>query len=84
MSKLIGCFFALTAIMLGGCNSVKTIPASAQACPETRPMICTMDYRPACGYSKTGSFKTYSNRCSACADPEVTAVVAGECKATTQ
>ena len=41
-------------------------------CPEPRPQICTMDYRPVCATLQDGSVKTYSNGCSACTDPAVT------------
>jgi len=40
-------------------------------CPEERPMVCTMDYRPVCGLHNDNSTKTYSNACAACSNPEV-------------
>jgi len=49
-------------------------------CPEVRPEICAMDYDPVCGSLSDGSFKTYSNGCNACADPNVTDYSPGECK----
>lgn len=59
-------------------------------CPEQRPQICTMDYRPVCATRDTGircvttpcpssEQKTYSNSCSACADPAVMGYIANEC-----
>ena len=51
-------------------------------CPEQRPSICTMDYRPVCATRDTGvrcvtkpcpstAQKNYSNACTACADEKV-------------
>ncbi len=34
-------------------------------CTAPRPKVCTMDYKPVCAQLKDGSFKTYSNGCSA-------------------
>jgi len=49
-------------------------------CPEPRPQVCTQDYRPVCAQLRDGSFKTYSNGCSACTDPAVTAYSGGACE----
>ena len=49
-------------------------------CPELRPEMCTMDYNPVCGNLSDGTFKTYSNGCNACSDPDVTRYSQGECK----
>ncbi len=48
-------------------------------CPETRPMMCTMDYKPVCGMSQDKSVKTYSNACSACSNKAVVSHVSGAC-----
>ncbi|HEB82777.1 MAG TPA: hypothetical protein ENJ11_07935 [Gammaproteobacteria bacterium] len=48
-------------------------------CPETRPQICTREYRPVCGRLAEGGSKTYSNGCEACADGEVVAFSADAC-----
>ena len=37
-------------------------------CHELRPQICTMDYQPVCAKLEDGTFKTYSNGCTACTD----------------
>jgi len=61
-------------------------------CPEQRPQICTMDYRPVCATRDTGircvttpcpssEQKTYSNACSACADAKVIGYIPDECTA---
>ncbi|WP_415888866.1 hypothetical protein ACMXYV_12820 [Neptuniibacter sp. SY11_33] len=68
------------ALMLAGCQSKPSLPEGALVCEEPRPQMCTMDYTPACGYHSDSTAKTYSNSCSACAKPEVSFVVAGECK----
>jgi hypothetical protein len=52
------------------------------ACPEPRPQVCTQDYRPVCAMMHDGSFKTYSNGCSACSDPAVTGYREGACEQT--
>lgn len=48
-------------------------------CPDVRPQVCTMDYMPVCAQLLDGGFKTYSNGCSACSDPDVTAYSDGAC-----
>jgi hypothetical protein len=59
-------------------------------CPQERPQICTMDYRPVCATRDTGvrcvaapcpstEQKTYSNACSACADAKVISHIPDEC-----
>ena len=57
--------------------------AGAQAmvtCPEPRPQVCTQEYRPVCATLQDGGFKTYSNGCTACTDPAVTAYREGACE----
>ena len=59
-------------------------------CTDPRPQICTMDYRPVCATQDSGvrcvttpcqstEVKTYSNACSACANPAVKSYIPGEC-----
>lgn len=59
-------------------------------CPEQRPNVCTMDYRPVCATRDTGvrcvttpcpstEQKTYSNACGACADANVIGHIPDEC-----
>ena len=50
------------------------------SCPEPRPEICTMDYTPVCARHTDGSFKTYSNGCTACTNPSVEGYVEGACE----
>ena len=50
------------------------------ACTEPRPQVCSQDYRPVCAVMQGGSFKTYSNGCSACSDPEVNSYREGACE----
>ncbi len=60
------------------------------ACSEPRPQMCTMDYTPVCAQRDTGircvttpcpasEWKTYSNGCSACSDPDVSGYRTGPC-----
>lgn len=48
-------------------------------CEDPRPEVCTMDYRPVCGYAESGH-KTYSNACTACSDIAVVGYTDGECQ----
>ncbi|WP_415905365.1 hypothetical protein ACMXYW_04465 [Neptuniibacter sp. QD48_55] len=78
MKKLI--LMSIAALMLAGCQSQPSMPEGALVCEDPRPQMCTMDYTPACGHHSDGKTKTYSNSCSACAKPDVSFVIAGECK----
>jgi len=49
------------------------------ACPEERPQICTLDYRPVCAILANGSRQEYSNGCNACSVPEVVSFVENAC-----
>lgn len=60
-------------------------------CPDERPQVCTMDYRPVCATRDTGvrcittpcpssELKTYSNACTACTDTNVISYTVNECK----
>jgi hypothetical protein len=85
--------------LLFACSSQQPTPKpEAQntliQCPDQRPQICTMDYRPVCATRDTGvrcvttpcpssEQKTYSNGCSACADATVIGYIADECKPVT-
>lgn len=85
------------AVSLTACTSTnlstesKTKP-ELTLCPEQRPQICTMDYRPVCATRDTGvrcvtapcpatEQKTYSNGCSACADVKIIGHIPDECPA---
>ncbi|MCK5914166.1 MAG: hypothetical protein KAG12_09825 [Desulfuromusa sp.] len=49
-------------------------------CPEPRPQMCTMDFRPVCAELKDGSFETFSNGCMSCSDSEVVGYRDGKCE----
>lgn len=70
----------LVAVLLSACNAAKKEPKVDIKCTEPRPEICTMDYQPVCGVQADGSYKIYSNGCSACSDPKVIGYNKGECK----
>ncbi len=55
------------------------VVGESTVCTEPRPQICTMDYRPVCAQLSDGTFKTYSNGCTACTDPAVTGHREGAC-----
>ena len=76
--------FALSAVLvLGACaqngvdESLST--AGATSCPDPRPEVCTLEYRPVCGTLKDGSDSTYANGCGACADVNVMSWTDGAC-----
>jgi len=52
-----------------GCSHAPAnLPDNARACPEPRPQMCTMDYRPVIGLDQSGNtLGEYSNACSGCA-----------------
>ncbi len=92
MKKTIFCTLALfvtlsmTVPAMAGGNPEESLPEGGAEgefftiCPEPRPQICTMDYRPVCAQLGDGTFKTYSNGCTACTDPIVTGYREGACE----
>lgn len=61
------------AASLSACSSSPvSLPDDAEACPEPRAKMCTMDYRPAYGYDQHGKLLgEYGNACGACGNDEV-------------
>jgi len=49
-------------------------------CTVPRPQICTRDFRPVCAKKSDGTFKTFSNACTACSDPAVIGHREGKCE----
>ena len=88
MKKMI--LLALAVFALAACSSTETtektakplpiLPSYSNSCPDERPQMCTMDYRPVCGTTESGELKTYSNACGACSDVTVRGYSDGECK----
>jgi len=70
----------LAAVLLSACSTVETEPKVDIKCTDPRPEICTMDYQPVCGVQADGTYRIYSNGCSACSDPKVIGHNNGECK----
>lgn len=79
MKKLIGLLMAAMVIFSHCSASEITGTVNSTVCPEERPMICTMDYRPVCGLSHDKSKKTYPNACAACSNPKVVSHVPQAC-----
>ena len=52
-----------------GCaHTPANLPDNARPCPEPRPQMCTMEYRPVIGLDENGeTLGEYSNVCSGCA-----------------
>ncbi|GIC76037.1 hypothetical protein [Moritella sp. F3] len=61
-------------------KALPTLPTYSNSCPDERPQMCTMDYRPVCGTTESGELKTFSNACGACSDATVRGFTEGECK----
>lgn len=53
--------------------------SGASPCPDPRPQVCTMEYRPTCAVLAGGGNREYASPCNACADDSVTAVLSGPC-----
>jgi hypothetical protein len=76
-------FVVIAVLLLSACTLNKVsqeLQAGSAPCNESRPEMCTMDYNPVCGSLPDGLFKTYSNACTACTDPNVNSYYPGECK----
>ena len=59
-------------------NNIET--SALVICPEPRPQMCTMEYRPVCAQQADGRFKTYSSGCTSCSDPTVVGYRDGACE----
>ncbi len=90
--RLIALTVSITACASLNTATKGTIKPELKHCPEQRPQVCTMDYRPVCATRDTSircvtapcpstEQKTYSNSCSACADVKVSDYVPDECPA---
>lgn len=90
--RLIALTLSLTACASPNLSTESKTTPELTLCPEQRPQICTMDYRPVCATRDTGircvtapcpstEQKTYSNTCSACADVKVIGHIPDECPA---
>lgn len=55
-------------------------PVNKISCSNPRPEICTMEYKPVCGFNSDNSSKTYSNACTACSDKKVVTYINNACK----
>ena len=67
---------AALVILLSACASQ---PAVTTACPEPRPVLCTMEYAPACAVLASGGRKEFASPCTACSDEQTTGYVTGPC-----
>jgi len=72
---LLFCLFSIMTIgCISGSNNTSEISSPEDGfitCGEERPEVCTMEYVPVCAELEDGSWKTYSNACSACSDKDV-------------
>lgn len=88
--KLIALTVSLTACVSPNISTESKTKPELTLCPEQRPQVCTMEYRPVCATRDTGvrcvtapcpsdEQKSYSNSCSACADVKVIGHIPDEC-----
>ena len=76
---------ALILIFLSACRGGITttpVPPELTRCVDPRPEVCAQVYLPVCGTRDArlvSDWKTYSNACTACADPAVYAHRPGTC-----
>ena len=79
-------FVALTVLLAVSCSpetnnsDSPSAKSGFTACEEPRPQVCTAHYDPACGALRDGTYKTYSNACSACSDAAVAGHRPGACE----
>ncbi|SQD80374.1 lipoprotein [Moritella yayanosii] len=81
---------ALAVFSLAACSNIDTteetakslpiLPSYSNSCPDERPQMCTMDYRPVCGTTESNELKTFSNACGACSDVTVRGYSESECQ----
>ena len=66
--------------LLVGCRGHNIEPGPPIKPCASRPEMCTMDYTPVCAKRAIEpEWKTYSNECNACSDPNVEGTREGEC-----
>jgi len=70
-------------LLVAGCAETppqqSASPPGPVQCTEPRPQVCTMIYQPVCALKRDGTRQTYASGCTACADPNVTEYLPGEC-----
>jgi len=69
----------LTACASSSPSQINSTSEGLTLCPESRPEVCTMEYRVVCAQLQDGSFKEYSNACSSCSDANVVGYRDGSC-----
>lgn len=57
----------LLTLATGCAHQTAKLPDNARLCPESRPQMCTMEYRPVIGYDRAGEkVGKFGNACHAC------------------
>jgi hypothetical protein len=77
LSVLLIFYLSITTASADGMEAAKE--SVETNCPQERPMMCTMDYTPVCGFTIEGRSKTYSNACGACSDVSVVYHIPSAC-----
>ncbi len=75
--KIIRYLVSISFVLLVACQVVPEQEMGLITCPEVRPQVCTRIYRPVCALDEQQQFKTYANKCTACAINHVVAYRAG-------
>ena len=68
----------LATVLLSSCAETPINP-DLTVCPEARPQVCTMIFKPVCGELDTGERRTYASDCVACSHDNVVGYEDGEC-----
>jgi len=66
-------------LLLSACQSTAIKQDLQTNCPDLRPQMCTMDFKPVCGVFSEGTTKTFSNACTACSDKNILGFQEGKC-----
>lgn len=80
MTRMAKAYLALLgSFWLAGCQTTTPEAKLAVECQLPRPEICTFEYRPVCGLSQSGDWRTEGNGCSACANAAIVGYNQGAC-----
>ena len=66
-------------IYIASCQANPIHTKNQIPCPDSRPQMCTMDYKTVCGIFVDKKTKTFPNGCTACSDDKVVAYTRSKC-----
>jgi len=70
-------------VSLSSCTTTEkktVVDESLTKCTTPKPQICTLEYKPVCGYEIDANYKTFSNACTACSNAKIVSYAEGACK----